>query len=299
MAVSRDIPSPLKRQLRQEAGFGCCICGHPFIEYHHILQFSEVQCHSAADMMVLCPIHHHQCTVNSLTIAQQRSAKVNPFNRTKGFAEGQLFSPTAIIAVEAGTNQFIGSGVKFAVDNEPLLQLRSDGQGHLTLSLSLFDSNDTLLLLIENNEWISGDPDLWDIEYGYNTLVLRRAQREVSLTIDARSSPVHLSGELWRKGQSFALRPDLLSFNGVAKDVGFKHLGLVAQSLRADTQQGTFSIVPDTRLRGGVIVSWPDPLERLAKGQQAYKDLLARANIGRNEPCPCTSGKKYKHCHGV
>ncbi|WP_249967707.1 SEC-C metal-binding domain-containing protein, partial [Histophilus somni] len=20
--------------------------------------------------------------------------------------------------------------------------------------------------------------------------------------------------------------------------------------------------------------------------------------IGRNEPCPCGSGKKYKHCHG-
>jgi preprotein translocase subunit SecA len=20
--------------------------------------------------------------------------------------------------------------------------------------------------------------------------------------------------------------------------------------------------------------------------------------VGRNEPCPCGSGKKYKHCHG-
>lgn len=25
---------------------------------------------------------------------------------------------------------------------------------------------------------------------------------------------------------------------------------------------------------------------------------LANLNIGRNEPCPCGSGKKYKHCHG-
>ena len=23
------------------------------------------------------------------------------------------------------------------------------------------------------------------------------------------------------------------------------------------------------------------------------------AKIGRNEPCPCNSGKKYKHCHGA
>jgi uncharacterized protein YecA (UPF0149 family) len=22
------------------------------------------------------------------------------------------------------------------------------------------------------------------------------------------------------------------------------------------------------------------------------------AKVGRNEPCPCKSGKKYKHCHG-
>jgi len=21
--------------------------------------------------------------------------------------------------------------------------------------------------------------------------------------------------------------------------------------------------------------------------------------VGRNDPCPCGSGKKYKHCHGV
>jgi preprotein translocase subunit SecA len=28
--------------------------------------------------------------------------------------------------------------------------------------------------------------------------------------------------------------------------------------------------------------------------------LAGRARkIGRNEPCPCGSGKKYKKCHGV
>ncbi|CAG4976584.1 preprotein translocase subunit SecA [Novilysobacter luteus] len=29
-----------------------------------------------------------------------------------------------------------------------------------------------------------------------------------------------------------------------------------------------------------------------AQGNQAF------ANVGRNDPCPCGSGKKYKHCHG-
>jgi len=27
--------------------------------------------------------------------------------------------------------------------------------------------------------------------------------------------------------------------------------------------------------------------------------LVNEAKVGRNEPCPCGSGKKYKKCHGV
>jgi len=29
---------------------------------------------------------------------------------------------------------------------------------------------------------------------------------------------------------------------------------------------------------------------------QAVKQRLENGGIGRNEPCPCMSGKKYKHC---
>jgi uncharacterized protein YecA (UPF0149 family) len=27
--------------------------------------------------------------------------------------------------------------------------------------------------------------------------------------------------------------------------------------------------------------------------------VRAAAKVGRNDPCPCGSGKKYKKCHGV
>jgi preprotein translocase subunit SecA len=29
------------------------------------------------------------------------------------------------------------------------------------------------------------------------------------------------------------------------------------------------------------------------------KDPISWGRVGRNEPCPCGSGKKYKHCHGA
>jgi preprotein translocase subunit SecA len=32
---------------------------------------------------------------------------------------------------------------------------------------------------------------------------------------------------------------------------------------------------------------------------EAPKPVRAAAKVGRNDPCPCGSGKKYKKCHGT
>ena len=32
--------------------------------------------------------------------------------------------------------------------------------------------------------------------------------------------------------------------------------------------------------------------------QSPPANAFANLNLGRNDPCPCGSGKKYKHCHG-
>jgi preprotein translocase subunit SecA len=33
-------------------------------------------------------------------------------------------------------------------------------------------------------------------------------------------------------------------------------------------------------------------------GSPAQPHVNALPKVGRNDPCPCGSGKKYKHCHG-
>ena len=41
--------------------------------------------------------------------------------------------------------------------------------------------------------------------------------------------------------------------------------------------------------------------EALAEGAEEKKPqpvVRAGQKIGRNDPCPCGSGRKYKHCHG-
>jgi preprotein translocase subunit SecA len=37
-------------------------------------------------------------------------------------------------------------------------------------------------------------------------------------------------------------------------------------------------------------------VNRSASGQAPVR---AAARVGRNDPCPCGSGKKYKQCHGA
>jgi preprotein translocase subunit SecA len=46
-------------------------------------------------------------------------------------------------------------------------------------------------------------------------------------------------------------------------------------------------------------LAWqPAPVSRTAAAQIDPQDPSTWGKVGRNEPCPCGSGKKYKHCHG-
>ena len=35
-----------------------------------------------------------------------------------------------------------------------------------------------------------------------------------------------------------------------------------------------------------------------SRDDEAQQPMRASPKIGRNDPCPCGSGKKYKQCHG-
>ena len=53
----------------------------------------------------------------------------------------------------------------------------------------------------------------------------------------------------------------------------------------APSETGEAETLPEAQLRGAAA---------LGAGAAA-----AVPRVGRNEPCPCGSGKKYKHCHGA
>jgi preprotein translocase subunit SecA len=41
-----------------------------------------------------------------------------------------------------------------------------------------------------------------------------------------------------------------------------------------------------------------EEIARAAQRKSAPPVQRAMGKVGRNDPCPCGSGKKFKHCHG-
>jgi hypothetical protein len=84
-----DIPAAVDRQLRQEAGFGCCRCGNPIFEYHHIIPWAVEAHFRPEDMMVLC-FYHHREFGTAMPEAEQRTYKSRPYKIQHGPAGGLL-----------------------------------------------------------------------------------------------------------------------------------------------------------------------------------------------------------------
>jgi preprotein translocase subunit SecA len=72
-------------------------------------------------------------------------------------------------------------------------------------------------------------------------------------------------------------------------------LSILARNVRT---QGPETVVPPARppaASNGAVPHAPEPELKLPK-VTLRRDT---PKVGRNDPCPCGSGKKYKHCHGA
>lgn len=197
MAKRPDIPSEIRRQLRKETLFGCCKCGNPILEYHHIKPYHIVKCHNPADMIAICPNCHH--SIDSYTEAQQRSFKENPYNKSKDNPKGQLVVPQNICAVTTGTLFLLGDGPIIKSGNETYLEIFVSEQGLLEISLKLFDKANNLILEIERNDWKKGNTSVWDIEFKHKSKLLEIKEKKgvINLKVDAHKLPVEIQGKFW------------------------------------------------------------------------------------------------------
>jgi hypothetical protein len=259
-----------KRRLRQEAGYGCCLCGNPLFEYQHIIEYSEEAHNRFEDMMLLCRDHHFEATKHVLSEAEQRAAKAAPCNIAAGFAKGRLRAdPTNRFIAFGGMVYLIGGTDLITIDGERCLRIDWDDDGRLLVSLTVRGAVGSVIAEIVDNEWRTGADLPWDLEFGLNTLTIRSAAGRVDLSIDASKRPVRLTGHLWLSGHELRLTDTKLVWQN-----------FTAHANGAQMRDGTLQLASD----GGVVFSQPT--------------IARSAKIGPNEVCWCDSGRKFKKCHG-
>ncbi|MBK9215861.1 MAG: hypothetical protein IPM59_09725 [Chloracidobacterium sp.] len=184
--LSRHIPEDVRRQLRQEAGFGCVVCGLAIATYEHIdPEFHEARTHDPAAMAYLCGGCHDTVTRKFWSKDKVITAKRLPECIKKGRCHAAFdIGSKGPVRITLGSNEFINVDTILAFEDEVLLSvLPPDENGQpYRLSGRFFDSEGSLLFDIEENEWRAGT-GIWDIEASGGRITLRAEAGRVAAQI--------------------------------------------------------------------------------------------------------------------
>ena len=266
-----NIPEPVKVIVRREAGFGCCKCGCPILQYHHIIPL-EIEIHNRPeDMMALCIYCHDMCTKGAIKEIEQRALKANPRNIQLGYTDGQLKINQDFCAITCGSCIFFGESIPFSIDNIPLLKIGIN-EGRLVIFLSLFDEEDRSLLEIINNDWISGDSTVWDLWSSYQKIKIKTKLGDIRLDIDASVIPVRLKAKLNKHKKMIEISPSkITSVGGNGGHLSIGNIAAYNTNFNFNTQDDTITIGS-----GAVIHFEADFKKKLEWGTSEMRKLLSK-----------------------
>jgi len=178
------------------------------------------------------------------------------------------------------------------------------------IALPISDGNKTLRILapLEKSYKTKGKELILSIEKGITLGIIDNAWKEHLRELDElRQSVQNATYEqkdplLIYKFESFELFQQMLK--RINKEVvSFLVKGSLPIESEEDVQEGhrrksDLSNVKTGREGGGI----PDPqrqaMQQKTSETQGSSPVRVEKKVGRNDPCPCGSGKKYKHCHG-
>ena len=204
----QNTPSQVKRQLRQEAGFGCAICGHPFIQYHHIIPWSEEQHFRPEDMMVLCGQCHPLCTVGALTVVDQRKAKLRPKNIVDNELKGKLWVTTQELRVQLAGGTAIDTPTLLSLGGSSVLAARLDqADGRVLISAKIHGPEGDVIAELSDNEWSMKPDSVWDFEAFPRHATIRKNPSDIAFAVDTRGDVVNLRGKWFHNRLSVEFSP--------------------------------------------------------------------------------------------
>jgi trigger factor len=197
--VGRDIPEPIKREVRQKCGFGCVICGKPIWQYDHIEEFADVQEHKLDNIVLLCPDHHADKTSGRLSKEVIRRFAAAPANVGKD--ETAPYRPLMLAQspqVEIGSNVWEwqcdptqdGEVILLMIANVRIVGLALEN-GFLLLNVLFKDHSGNVILEIDRGE-MKVSTGVWDYRFEGRLLTINSAARHISLQMQFSERGVNI-----------------------------------------------------------------------------------------------------------
>lgn len=186
--LSRDIPEPVKRIVRQNCGFGCVICGSSIIEYEHVEpDFSESRVHDPNHITLLCPQCHSKVTTGFWSKEKVKEAMLNPRSKQLGYSNEIFDFGVTHPAIIFGGATLTCCQIPIEVRGQPLFKIEEPEVEKAPFRLTGFflDSKGNPSLKIINNEWFANSSN-WDVEASGGAIIIREGKGKISLKIVAK-----------------------------------------------------------------------------------------------------------------
>jgi len=308
-----NVPPKLKQRLVDEAGgkYANPGCASYRTHIHHIKEWAVYATHDAKHMVAICPtchdaVHHGPLVIEDETIRRWKRAPRTKLQRDHVYVEpGEssklLLGSIAITGQTGGVSAFdLGPSTRLSfriADADIML---------MNMAISTTAGSEVLRVVDGHVRHQAEEPVRYERVPGHV---------RVTAPISNDFMPDWALSRLRRQEPNFAsdgtlplldvevMEPGLVRVQGIWNAPN--HVVAITEERLAfidpnhPNQQGIVALLgtgPDTVLDyvGPITTS----LFAMGCGAGALRVLTSAAKIGRNDPCWCGSGKKYKKCHG-
>jgi len=186
--LDRNIPESIRRQVRQQCGFGCVICGLAITQYEHIdPPFSEAITHDPERIALLCGSCHDRVTRGFLSKNKVLEARRRPITFVRGVSR-DAFDFKSPFELKVGSNSF--NDIRCIVrkrNGEEWFSFEppEDPKAPPRLSAKFFGRTGKIELEIRQNEWFCAT-GVWDLQVSGSSFVVRTERDKVMLQVEAR-----------------------------------------------------------------------------------------------------------------
>ena len=210
------IPDPMKRELRQEAYFGCVRCGNPIIDYHHIIPYANVKKHEKKNLVVLCPNCHRMANNGMYDKEIVLEDKANPHNKKYRYVESNLIlRKYKDLTLNLGGIDLKNVKIPLQVMKINLIYFNTDEKGRALLNAVFFDSNMQKIAEIIDNEWKTYIPDdMWDIQYSPGHLKINLIKNKIFLELKISGNTVTIKTSQFIFGNEINIKDEIIEING-------------------------------------------------------------------------------------